>query len=104
MTYFTIIMMIFLKTLITKWTFYINLKHTSPSLVNANEWWLPHATSITSFPTKFGPIIVGVMHWFEEPFPSSQYPLWPQEYISPDSVNAITCGPLPYAKPVTIKK
>ena len=53
--------------------------YTSPSLVNAKEWWLPQAISITSFPTKFGPMIVGDKHWLDEPFPSSQYPLWPQE-------------------------
>jgi hypothetical protein len=72
---------------------------TSPSFVKAREWWLPHATSITSLPDKFAPIGVGNKHWFDEPFPSSQYPLWPQEYTSPVSVKAITCGPLPYAKP-----
>jgi hypothetical protein len=72
---------------------------TSPSRVKAREWWLPHATSITSLPDKLAPTTVGNKHWVDEPFPSSEYPLWPQEYTSPVSVKAITCGPLPYAKP-----
>ena len=81
------------------WVYKMQQHLTSPSLVKASEWWLPHATSITSLPDKLEPITVGSKHWVDEPFPSSEYPLWPQEYTSPVSVKAITCGPLPYAKP-----
>lgn len=53
-------------------------KQTSPSDVRANEWWLPQAMSVIHFEIRFVLISVGVRTWFVVPFPSSQYPLWPQ--------------------------
>lgn len=46
------------------------LYFTSPSFVNAREWWLPQAISIINSLHKFV-IIAGVKAWLPKVFPNS---------------------------------